>query len=131
MGDRHNIGLLQYKYGAKRPSEILWLYSHSGFWTEKSDGFAACLAEALAEARPRWDDHTYFNRIVINTLGDSISGIGIGTATGDEHRRYVVDSEKQEVYLMKNWPWDGNYANAPTPLVTFTFENFVRKYLKT
>lgn len=132
MGDRHNIGILQHTYGEDTPRDILWLYSHSGFWVDNPqvDGFAACLALALDEARPRWDDDTYFTRIVIHTLGESVRGIGIGKATSDEHKRYVVDSDKQEVHLMENYPWDGSLAKMPLPLVTFSFEDFIRKYRK-
>lgn len=130
MGDRHNVGLVQYKYGATRPHEILWLYSHNGFYTDAVDGFAASVAHALDEARPRWDEHSYFNRIVIHTLGESVRGIHTGTATGDEHKRYLIDSNNQKVHLMDNWKWDGAILNAPAPIITFDFDNFIRKYRK-
>ena len=130
MGDRHNIGLVAYDFGSARPKEIIWLYAHSGFYTDKVEGFAASLAHALDEARSRWDDHSYFNRIVIATLGDSVRGINIGTATSDEHKRYVVDSEKQEVYLMDNKHWLGDILNYPEPIITFSFDRFVQKYSK-
>lgn len=132
MGDRHNIGLIQYDRDPKVPENIMWLYSHSGFWLENPhvDGFSACLAVALDEARPRWTDHTYFNRIVIHTLGEAVRGIGIGTATGDEHKRWVVDNEKKEVYLMDNWSWDGSLAKMPEPIFTLGFEAFIAKYRK-
>lgn len=130
MGDRHNIGLLQYTYNSEQPKDILWLYSHSGFYTDAVQGFSASLAHALDEARPRWDDHTYFNRIIIHTLGDSVRGIGIGPATGDEHKRYVVDNERQLVYLMDNVKWDGSLQNYVDPIATFSFESFIKRYGK-
>jgi len=132
MGDRHNIGIIQQTWGDAHPQGILWLYSHSGFWVDNPqiDGYAACLALALDEARPRWDDHTYFNRIIIHTLGESVRGIGVGKATGDEHKRYVLNSDAKTVGLYDNYPWDGSLGSMPEPLVTFSFEDFITKYRK-
>lgn len=130
MGDRHNIGLVQYDRRDDGPRDILWLYSHSGFYVENPpvEGFAAVVALALDEARPRWDDHSYFNRIIILTLGDSIRGISLGRATGDEHKRWVIDSEKREVYLMDNNSWLGELADMPDPIICMGFEKFIEKY---
>lgn len=132
MGDRHNIGIIQQTWGTAHPQGILWLYSHSGFWVvhPEVEGYAACLALALDEARPRWGDHTYFNRIIIHTLGESVRGIGVGKATGDEHKRYVLNSDAQTVGLYENYPWDGSIDKMPKPLVEFSFEDFVTKYGK-
>lgn len=132
MGDRHNIGIIQRTWGDPNPQGILWLYSHSGFYIEGQpwEGFAACVAMALDEARPRWDDDDYFNRIVIHTLGESVRGISVGKATGDEHKRYVIDLKAKVVGLYENHPWDGSLASMPLPLVTHSFEDFIAKYRK-
>lgn len=130
MGDCHNVGLIQYSFGESQPSEILWLYAHNGFWTEVVEGYSASLAHALDEARPRWGDDTYFNRIVTYTLGDSVRGIGTGIATMDDHRRWVIDPRNEEVHLMENWPWNGKYNKMPKPIVSFSFEDFIARYRK-
>ena len=130
MGDRHNIGIMLYPNEDEQAKEILWLYAHNGFWTDVVDGYAASLAHALDEARPRWGDYQYFNRIIILTLSDSIRGIGIGTATGDEHKRYVLDPKRQIVHLMDNWSWNGDCRHMPSPIVSFTYDEFVSRYRK-
>lgn len=132
MGDRHNIGIVQYSPRSGRAREILWLYSHSGFYVDNPpvDGYAACLALALDEARPRWNDYPYFNRIIIHTLGDSVRGIRIGQATGDEHKRFVVEPAAEQVHLMDNWSWDGDIQNYPRPIVSWSFDNFIAKHRK-
>lgn len=130
MGDRHNIGIVQ--EDSRWGNTILWLYSHSGFWSDVPgvEGFSACLALAIDEARPRWEDPAYFTRIVIHSLGESVRGISAGTAIGDEHKRWVVNPVEQSVSLVENYPWDGSYNTMPTPLVTLSFEDFVKKYRK-
>lgn len=132
MGDRHNVGIVQYPYGAERAKEIIWLYSHSGFWSDVPgvEGYAACVALALDEARPRWDDYSYFTRIIIHSLGESVRGISIGKCTLDEHKRYVLDPKAGKVYLMDNWKWDGDFRNWVKPIVSWTFDEFVAKYRK-
>jgi len=123
MGDRHNIGLIQ------ENKTIIWLYSHWGFYTEKTEMFSGVVAEALVNAKDRWDDESYFNRIFINTLGESLSGVSVDRVFMDEHKRYAVDIAKNKVYLVDNFAWrKGTYGDIPNPIVEYTFEDFVKKF---
>ncbi len=95
MGDRANIRL---QHGSDAPS--IYLYTH---W--RGSDLPAIVAEGLTNARPRWNDVQYLNRIVFSTLtqgqpGTELTGYGLGTMLGDGEDRIVhVNTRKQCVRL--------------------------------
>lgn len=120
MGDRVN-------YGFKNPYDDLKivLYSHYGGSYAKQN-----LAAALDQARPRWDDYSYANRIVTSLLiGDSWNseyGFGLHTAydmTEEENGYLLVDWDKQSVTISPN-----RYEVEEKSVVTMGFEEFITQY---
>ena len=91
MGARTNFEL-------KDSKGSVWLYSHWGGDSKKTD-----LAQALAKAKPRWDDPTYAMRIVVSQLigtdWNSETGFGLSSyESGEEgYERTCVDFDNKIV----------------------------------
>ena len=89
----------------------------------------ADLAAALEEARPRWDDESYFNRILVDQLfrsmRDSETGAGIGLdLPGDnEHDIVRVVRATQQVYVYKRMD-----RGLRSPIATYSFDDYITKY---
>ena len=115
MGDRANIAIEQ------GDGTRVWLYSHWG-GTEMPETLQAAL-----RLRERWDDRTYFARIVFQTMlggNTGTTGFGISTRlTDNEYPILVVDCDKQTI-TMEDEP-DGSRAQwHPSVGKSWTFEAF-------
>jgi hypothetical protein len=92
----------------------IWLYSHWG-----GDNKEVTLANALEQAKPRWDDFSYAMRIVVSQIigqnWDSETGFGLSTFEAGE-----------ESYD----PISVNFANNTVSYQNkvYTFEEFIANY---
>jgi len=89
MGDRRQIKFI-FKQASKDEGNKLFLYSHWGGSTMAED-----LVQALIKAKPRWDDESYFVRIILEHFmsinDDKECGIGVAP--------YYMDSEYPDIEI--------------------------------
>jgi hypothetical protein len=109
MGSRTNFEI-------KDERGSVWLYSHWG-----GDSKAQDLANAIAMAKPRWDDTPYGVRIVVSQLigknWDSETGYGLSTYESGEESYDPVSVD----FTSKIVSYQG---------IDYTFENFVETFAK-
>jgi len=131
MGDRTNVGVMMRDYHDNEKLGILWVYSHWGF-----PGITASIAKSLDNAKGRWDDNAYGQRIFVQSLMEAggmeaESELGGGLTfnfIGDnEHKLWVADLHDQTMSLYPEY--DGS-LDTPEPLVVTSFQNFLTKYGK-
>ena len=125
MGDRANFGIRQ------TDGNTIFVYGH---WA--GDGMLAKFANALEHTQNvgRIDDPAYGTRIIISQLiGEAWSGelgwgITVNYLADNEHKVPVYDFALREVTLY-DYDWkSGVLTNA---IVTFSLNEFIRKYAKT
>jgi hypothetical protein len=129
MGDRANFGFRQ------SDGNIIYLYGH---WA--GEGMMNTLAEAIAKARPRWNDESYATRICISQIigneWQEETGWGISTSIGDnEHSIPIVDWESQAVCLYQaDWNTSSREFTEitlnRTPKFAMGLEAFINKFAK-
>jgi hypothetical protein len=125
MGDRANFGLRQ------NDGNIIFVYGH---WA--GAGMLAKFANALdyVQDAGRIDDQAYANRIIISQLvGEEWSGtLGWGVTVNyladNEHKVPVFDFATREVTLYEA---DWKSGVLTDSIVTFSLNEFIRKYAKT
>jgi hypothetical protein len=115
MGARINFVFKDSEPAVGEPSSYVVLYSHWG-----QDSWETDIAEALAHAKPRWEDYSYATRMMISYLiQDSIldeTGFGI-YAINDE----TYDLGEQTVII--------DFINKTvTDIHSVKFEAFVNAY---
>lgn len=126
MGDRGNIAVIQ----DKERKEQVWFYGHWSGWR-----MPAVLQHAIIDGKSRWNDPSYFARIVFCRLvspGKSYyetTSFGISTCIGDnEHPIIVADCAKQIVFTMpKDWLTGSGKVPAdfaPDDKCKWTFEEY-------
>lgn len=123
MGDRGNIAVIQ----DNEAKEQVWFYGHWSGWR-----MPAVLQHAIREGKGRWDDPTYFARIVFCRLVNpgnmyETTSFGIGTRISDnEHPIMVADCAKQIVYTIpeKGLTKDGRVPADHKPSKQWTFEEY-------
>ncbi len=100
MGDRANFVFVDNK------GDSIVLYGH---WA--GHNMLANLADAVAKARPRWNDTTYATRIAISQLvGDQWNmetgwGLSVNSISDNEHRIPVIDFGQQTFSLHEEDDW--------------------------
>lgn len=105
MGDRGNIAVIQ---DAERKEQV-WFYGHWSGWR-----MPAVLQHAIRDGKGRWQDPTYFARIVFCRLvpRDSMfeeTSFGISTRLSDnEYPIIVADCAKQIVFEIPEKCLDDN-----------------------
>ena len=125
MGDRANFGFRQ------TDGSIIFLYGH---WA--GEGMMNTLAQAIAKARPRWEDESYATRICISQIigdqWDQETGWGISTQFGDnEHSVPIVDWGAQAVALYEaDWNTTNTDFLNKTPKFAMGLEAFVNRFAK-
>ena len=123
MGDRANFGLKQ------SDGNTIFLYSHWG-----GEGMMNTLAEALASARPRWNDEGYATRIMISQIigndwaEETGYGLYVNQIGDNEHSVPVVDFDSQTVSLYEA-SWNIRFVQE-NPKFTMGFEAFINKFAK-
>lgn len=123
MGDRGNIAIIQ---DAER-NEQVWFYGHWSGWR-----MPAVLQHAIIDGKDRWQDPTYFARIVFCRLvpKDSLfetTSFGIGTALSDnEYPIIVADCAKQIVFEIpeQSLADNGRVPAGYKPAQCWTFEEY-------
>ncbi len=124
MGDRGNIAVVQ----SKDNKEQVWFYGH---WS--GHRMPAVLQHAIREGKDRWNDPSYFARIVFCRLiapDDRFyqtTSYGISTRLGDnEHLIMVADCAKQVVYVLQEEQLDNGRvpSKMPIPDSIWTFEEY-------
>ncbi len=117
MGSRINFIFKQ-----EENAPLVYLYAHWRGWLGRE-----ILADALAHARPRWDDPAYGTRMMIShitrdsTMGETGYGIYAVDAdhiVGEEHGCILVSFVDSTVHV----------ACDNEPEEHFGFEDFVEKY---
>lgn len=88
MGDRANIKITETPYQGPSPAPI-YLYSHWG-----GHDYPEALRQALADARGRWGDAPYCNRLIIRSLFADLSG-----DTGGGVSTYLADNDRPVIEL--------------------------------
>ncbi|AYB70989.1 hypothetical protein SEA_YABOI_190 [Streptomyces phage Yaboi] len=131
MGDRTNVGVVMRASNGRDKEGILWVYSHWGL-----PGITASIAKALDNAKGRWDDDMYGQRIFVQSIMEaggmeSSSELGGGLSfnfiADNEHKLWVADFYDQTMYLFPEY--EGN-LDTPEPLAVISFQEFVTTYLK-
>lgn len=95
MGDRGNVAIIQ------ENGDQIWLYSHWG-----GTQLPARVQLGLKASKPRWDDESYFTKIMLGRLVPNDNwmeetGYGIsGTVQDGAGRIVVVDSKNKIVYTI-------------------------------
>ncbi len=96
MGDRGNIAVIQ----SEDKQEQVWFYGHWSGWR-----MPAVLQHAIQEGKGRWNDPTYFARIVFCRLlppdADYYGSTSFGISTritDNEYPIMVADCSEQIVY---------------------------------
>jgi hypothetical protein len=125
MGDRANFGLRQVD------GNTIFIYGH---WA--GEGMLARFANALDHVQNlgRIDDQAYANRIIISQLiGEAWSGeygwgITVNYLTDNEHKVPVFDFADRTVTLY-DYSWKAGILT--DNIVTFSLDEFIRKYAKT
>jgi hypothetical protein len=95
MGDRANIKIKSNNQGCS-----IWIYTH---W--HGSELPHLLQDALAKARPRWDDASYATRILVDQITkdgrDQETGWGLSLEIQDnEHNVLEVDLMHQQVLVL-------------------------------
>lgn len=118
MGDRVNIKIKE------ENGNNIYVYSH---W----DGlrFFEMLKDALELSKDRWDDPSYFQRVLITELckkAEGLTGYGVSSERQDnEHDVMEVDVEEQKVRLLSGEGWfDDEWR--PEVLNEWTFEEYIK-----
>jgi hypothetical protein len=125
MGDRANFGIRQ------NDGNIIFVYGH---WA--GEGMLAKFANALDHVQNvgRIDDQAYANRIIISQLvgeswsGDLGWGVTVNYLADNEHKVPVYDFALREVTL---YDYDWKSGVLTDMIVTFSLNEFIRKYAKT
>jgi hypothetical protein len=98
MGGRGNIAVIQ----SEDYKEQVWFYGHWAGWR-----MPAVLQMAIREGKGRWQDPSYFARVVFCRLVPSddryleTTSYGIGATIGDnEHPIMVADCPRQRVFII-------------------------------
>lgn len=123
MGDRATFIFEQ------SDGNAIYLYGHwAGYEMMNS------LANAIAVARPRWNDEAYATRIAIsNIIGnewDQETGWGISTYFCDsEHSVPVVSFKTQSVRLIPH-DYLGAFTLDREPKFSMGFEEFINRFAK-
>ncbi len=121
MGSRGNI-----KTTCKDGKAPIWFYTHwQGHKTPE------LLQKALQVGQSRWDDESYLNRIIFQTMValaiDETTGFGISTIPNDfNNPDVVVDHDKKEVYLELR---DYNTDELKSKSKRISFKDFIEKTL--
>ena len=122
MGDRGNIAVIQ------SDNQQVWFYGHWSGWR-----MPAVLQHAIREGKGRWNDESYFARIVFCRLVPpdkhyyQETSFGISTRMQDnEHPIVVADVNKQIVYtLPENDVTDHGKVPADyEPNTSWTFQEY-------
>ena len=127
MGDRANFG-----FRADENSPVVVLYAHWGGYQ-----MMANLANAIAAARPRWEDDGYATRIAISQLigeqwNQELSyGIYVDHIGDNEHSVPVVNWKDQTVSLYQaDWSTIRIDFDNATPKFTMDFDTFIRRFAR-
>ena len=127
MGDRANFGFVQPN------GNTIVLYGH---WAGYN--MLGRLADAVIEARPRWNDPAYGTRIAISQIvGDQWNeetgwGLHVNEISDNEHKIAVVDFEQQTFSLHE----EDSFHNTDNkvrgmsnkPIFTMDLSEFCEKY---
>lgn len=124
MGDRGNIAVIGHD-----TRDQVWFYGH---WS--GHRMPAVLQQAVREGKGRWQDPSYFARIVFCRLlppDDRYfeeTSYGISTGIGDnEHPIMVADCVKQQVYTIAEKQLKGGQVPADyKPKEVWTFEEYAK-----
>lgn len=127
MGDRANFGFVQPN------GNTIVLYGH---WAGYN--MLGRLADAVIEARPRWNDSSYATRIAISQIvGDQWNeetgwGLHVNEISDNEHKIAIVDWEQQTFSLHEE---DSHYNTdnkvrgmSNKPIFTMDLSEFCEKY---
>ena len=127
MGDRANFGFVQPN------GNTIVLYGH---WAGYN--MLGRLADAVIEARPRWNDSAYATRIAISQIvGDQWNeetgwGLHVNEISDNEHKIAIVDWEQQTFSLHEE---DSHYNTdnkvlgmSNKPIFTMDLSEFCEKY---
>lgn len=127
MGDRANFGFVQPN------GNTIVLYGH---WAGYN--MLGRLADAVIEARPRWNDTSYGTRIAISQIiGDQWNeetgwGLTVNEISDNEHKIAIIDFDQQTFSLHEEAPRNDkdNKVNGMSnqPIFTMDLSNFVEKY---
>ena len=125
MGDRGNIAVIQDKKG----KEQVWFYGH---WS--GHRMPAVLQHAIRDGNGRWQDPSYFARIVFCRLVPAQrmmeeTSFGISTCLQDnEYPIIVADCDKQIVYEIAEDKLDeqGRVPVRYSPKESWTFEEYAQ-----
>ena len=115
MGDRANFGFKDSK------GDIVFLYGH---WAGHL--MLQNLAEAVAHARPRWNDESYATRICISQLineewqSETGWGITVNQLADNEHKVPIINWSAKTFTLMEE--------DLETVVFDMPIESFVAKY---
>jgi hypothetical protein len=108
---------------------ILWTYLHWGL-----PGITSSIVTALENARDRWTDDSYGQRIFVHSMFEAGElsathptggGLHFNFIGDNEHRLWVADFVKQEMTLYPRYR--GN-LDTPDPIVVMSFEQFINRY---
>ena len=88
MGDSSNIYIQTERNAADEEWDGIGLYSHWG-----GEGFQERALDALAAARDRIGDPSYFARIITAHVIDSVSGIWVRWPDDNEYDILVINAE--------------------------------------
>jgi hypothetical protein len=115
MGDRANFGFKD------RKGDTVFLYGH---WA--GHRMLENLANAVAAARPRWNDESYATRIAISHMvGDEWTsetgwGISVNQLADNEHKVPIINWKEQTFTLMEE--------DLQTIVFESSLDSFVNKY---